>query len=307
MANIITVKGGSSTPTISNLEELELGFDKVGKKLFIRCNNEIIQIGTSKEEIINSAFPINSIFITTNSANPGTYLGGTWEAFGTGRTLIAVDGSNTSFNTVEKTGGTTSLNLAHTHTTSGHILTTSEMPSHSHSMTHTHSDTFSCASNSHSHTMSHSHSDSFSASCSSSGSHFHAVIYDPHQYGYDPTHSSSYSTHALGLDGTNASGVGDYTFSYNSGKRVTTGNVGTNKKGSHTHTISISGSVSTYSGSTSSSSHSHTISGSVSQYSGSTGTSGSGNSHSHGNTGSALDSYTVLPPYITVYMWKRTA
>ena len=294
MANIITVKGGSSTPTISNLEELELGFDKVGKKLFIRCNNEIIQIGTSKEEIINSAFPINSIFITTNSANPGTYLGGTWEAFGTGRTLIAVDGSNTSFNTVEKTGGATSLNLAHTHTTSGHILTTSEMPSHSHSMTHTHSDTFSCASNSHSHTMSHSHSDSFS--CSNGGSHTHDVRYKTSDLSLDAT--SNYSGYKLSWDY-------NYTDKLPSPTAGGHARLWTTSAGSHSHTIS--GSVSTYSGSTSSSSHSHTISGSVSQYSGSTGTSGSGSSHSHGDTGSALSSYTVLPPYITVYMWKRTA
>lgn len=288
MANIITVKSGSSTPTISNLEELQLGFDKTNKKLYIRCNNEIIQIGTSKEEIIDSAFPIKSIFITTNSANPGTYLGGTWESFGTGKTLIAVDTSNTNFNTVEKTGGQTDLNLAHNHSTSGHTLTTSEIPSHSHSMTHTHSDTFSCASNSHSHTMSHSHSDSFSVA--SGGEHQHTVM--PLKSG------GSYAWAAAPGDGRWSSSTPDGGVAI--GRTMDTGNWGI---GTHSH--SLNGSVSTYSGSTSSSSHSHTISGSVSQYSGSTGASGSGNSHSHGNTGSALSSYTVLPPYITVYMWKR--
>ena len=290
MANVITVKGGNSTPTTSNLEKLELGFDKVAKKLYIRCEDEIIQIGTSKEEIVNTAFPISSIFITINSANPGTYLGGTWEAFGTGRTLISVDESNTNFSTVEKTGGSTSLNLAHTHSTSGHTLTTSEIPSHSHSMTHTHSDTFSCASNSHSHTMSHSHSDSFSVA--SGGNHQHTVM-------------------ALKAGGNYAWGVapgeGRWCSSTPDGGAAVGRTMNTGNWGLGTHSHSLNGSVSTYSGSTSSSSHSHTISGSVSQYSGSTGTAGSGNSHSHGNTGSALDSYTVLPPYITVYMWKRTA
>lgn len=292
MANVITVKGGSSTPTTSNLEKLELGFDKVAKKLYIRCEDEIIQIGTSKEEIVNTAFPLNSIFITINSANPGTYLGGTWEAFGTGKTLIAVDESNTNFSTVEKTGGTTSLNLAHTHSTSGHTLTTSEIPSHSHSMTHTHSDTFSCASNSHSHGMSHKHSDSFS--CASGGSHTHDVRYKTSDLSLDAT--SNYSGYKLSYDY-------NYTNKLPSPTAGGHARLWTTSAGSHSHTIS--GSVSTYSGSTDSSSHSHTISGSVSQYSGSTGTAGSGNSHSHGNTGSALDSYTVLPPYITVYMWKR--
>lgn len=292
MSNRILVRSGQGIPTTENLEELELGFDKINKKLYIRSNNEIIQIGTSKEEIIDSAFPVKSIFITTNSANPGTYLGGIWEAFGTGKTLIAVDTSNTNFNTVEKTGGQTELNLAHTHSTSGHMLTTSEIPSHSHSMTHTHSDTFSCASNSHSHGMSHKHSDSFS--CASGGSHTHDVRYKTSDLSLDA--NSNYSGYKLSVDY-------NYTNKLPSPTAGGHARLWTTSAGSHSHTIS--GSVSTYSGSTDSSSHSHTISGSVSQYSGSTGTVGSGNSHSHGNTGSALDSYTVLPPYITVYMWKR--
>ena len=196
MSNRILVRSGQGIPTTENLEELELGFDKINKKLYIRSNNEIIQIGTSKEEIIDSAFPIKSIFITTNSANPGTYLGGIWEAFGTGKTLIAVDTSNTNFNTVEKTGGQTELNLAHTHSTSGHMLTTSEIPSHSHSMTHTHSDTFSCASNSHSHGMSHKHSDSFS--CASGGSHTHDVRYKTSDLSLDA--NSNYSGYKLSYD-----------------------------------------------------------------------------------------------------------
>ena len=288
MANVITVKSGSSTPTTSNLEKLQLGFDKVAKKLYIRCENEIIQIGTSKEEIVNTAFPINSIFITINSANPGTYLGGTWEVFGTGRTLIAVDGSNTNFSTVEKTGGTASLNLAHTHTTSGHTLTTSEIPSHSHSM-------------SHSHTMSHTHSDTFS--CSSAGSHTHDV--------------TGVAQMSSGLQGTidmlgYGTGTGNGWLKISNHRNVLAypasgrswGYQTLNIAGNHTHSLSATA--------RSDGSHSHTISGSVSTYSGNTGsysgstdTAGSGNSHSHGNTDSALDSYTVLPPYITVYMWKR--
>ncbi len=34
---------------------------------------------------------------------------------------------------------------------------------------------------------------------------------------------------------------------------------------------------------------------------------GSGNSHTHGNTGSALGSQSILGPYVTCYIWKRTA
>ena len=291
MANVITVKGGSSTPTTSNLEKLELGFDKVAKKLYIRCEDEIIQIGTSKEEIINTTFPINSIFITTNSANPGTYLGGTWEAFGTGRTLIAVDESNTNFNTVEKTGGSTNLNLAHTHSTSGHTLTTSEIPSHSHSM-------------SHSHTMNHTHSDTFS--CKSGGSHSHSLSSSYTDYWGDKGSFRVLGWKSAAVSGSIFELSSPYFDQKSPGRGSDFGTVSITLDLDHRHSLS---------GSTSSSgSHSHTISGSVStysgntsSYSGSTDTAGSGNSHSHGNTDSALDTYTILPPYITVYMWKRTA
>ena len=66
-------------------------------------------------------YPIGSIYISTNSANPSTYLGGTWEAFATGRTLVGIDANDTSFDTVEEVGGEKT-----------HTLTTTEMPSHNH-------------------------------------------------------------------------------------------------------------------------------------------------------------------------------
>ena len=35
---------------------------------------------------------------------------------------------------------------------------------------------------------------------------------------------------------------------------------------------------------------------------------GGGNAHNHGNTGSSLSSsFDTMPPYLVVYMWKRTA
>ena len=290
MANVITVKSGSSTPTTSNLEKLELGFDKVAKKLYIRCEDEIIQIGTSKAEIINTAFPIKSIFITTNSTNPGAYLGGTWEAFGTGRTLIAVDEGNTNFSTVEKTGGATSLNLAHKHATSEHILTQAEVPQHFHLMEHTHTNNFTISSNSHSHTMYHSHEDTFSIS--SSGSHRHGLYYRP---------ESNNESQTVGLD---SSGSGnDYTLTWNGSKNVAAKNLGTDQTGSHTHTLN--GAVSNYSGRTGSGSHTHILNGSISTFSGQTGTYGESGPHSHGDTESSLEEISIQNPYITVYMWKR--
>lgn len=70
-------------------------------------------------------FPVGTIIQTENSANPSTYLGGTWQAYAQGRTLI---GAGTG------SDGTTSM----TFTTRGtygeykHKLSVSEMPNHKH-------------------------------------------------------------------------------------------------------------------------------------------------------------------------------
>ena len=59
-----------------------------------------------KTALLNAFYPVGSIYISTSSTNPGTSIGGTWVAFGQGRTLVGV-GSNgtTNYSTVEATGG----------------------------------------------------------------------------------------------------------------------------------------------------------------------------------------------------------
>ena len=79
--------------------------------------------------INNLVYPVGAIFTTVtsyaDSAAVAAVLGtGTWEVFGSGRTLIGVDSGQAEFDTVEETGG------AKTHT-----LTEAEMPSHTHSYT----------------------------------------------------------------------------------------------------------------------------------------------------------------------------
>lgn len=70
-------------------------------------------------------FPVGSVYITYTNQNPGTFLGGTWEQFGQGRTLIGQgtgnDGSTSMSFTANNTGGEY-----------GHTLTTDEIPSHTH-------------------------------------------------------------------------------------------------------------------------------------------------------------------------------
>ena len=54
--------------------------------------------------------------MSTNSANPSTYLGfGTWTAWGSGRVPVGINSSDGDFNTVNKTGGAKTVNISHNH------------------------------------------------------------------------------------------------------------------------------------------------------------------------------------------------
>ena len=73
---------------------------------------------------LNLIYPVGSIYMSANNVSPQTFLGGTWVAWGSGRVPVGVDTSDTSFNTVEKTGGEKT-----------HVLLPTEMPKHEHTGT----------------------------------------------------------------------------------------------------------------------------------------------------------------------------
>lgn len=73
--------------------------------------------------IFDLVYPVGSIYMSVNSTNPGDIFGGTWVAWGSGRVPVGVDTSDSSFSTVEKTGGEKT-----------HTLTANEMPSHAHTI-----------------------------------------------------------------------------------------------------------------------------------------------------------------------------
>ena len=76
------------------------------------------------------AWPVGAIFIETTGTNPATTLGyGTWTAFGAGRVLLGLDGSDPDFDTPEETGGA----KTHAHDYDTVIAHTHTGPSHAHS------------------------------------------------------------------------------------------------------------------------------------------------------------------------------
>ena len=188
-------------------------------------------ISSAVSAALLAAHPVGAIYMSVTNTNPGTFLGGTWIAWGGGRVPTGVDISQTEFNTVEKTGGAKT-----------HVLTIAELPSHMHGMAHTHS-------------MAHTH-DSGSLTAASAGDH----------------------QHTFGR-GTGTGGHGSNAAQGNN-TSPSTGN--TSNTGAHTHNVTgTTGGVSTADTGGSSAAN--------------TGTAGSGTAHNN------------LAPYITCYMFKRTA
>lgn len=305
--NLLDTKQDKLTGTQGQI----VGFDSTGKAV---AQNNSFDTST----IFKLIYPIGSIYLSTSPTNPGTIFTGTsWEAYAQGKTIIGVDTSDSDFNEAEKIGGAKTISLAHTHATSGHILTVAEMPNHTHNMgAHTHYVSLSTSNDSHTHSMRHSHSDTFSIS-GNSGGHNHYISGTTGSNG--PSGAirclSFNSSQALG-DFSKENGYFDQT---TPGTGKTWGTETFQLNGDHTHSFTaqisntgvhshtISGSVSTYSGSTGSNSHGHTVAGDTEEASGTTNSTGSGTAHSHGDTGSALGEQSVLGPYITCYIWRRTA
>ena len=99
-----------STVTKNTLAEGVVAYSANGERI----------VGTLN--ILESTYPVGSIYMSVKNVSPATLFGGTWTAWGTGRVPVGIDTSQTEFSTVEKTGG------AKTHT-----LTVDQIPSHSHS------------------------------------------------------------------------------------------------------------------------------------------------------------------------------
>lgn len=157
--------------------------------------------------ILDKKYPIGSIYITSqysSASQVADAIGGTWESFGQGRTLVGV-GSNgtTNYSSVASTGGNSKV-----------TLTTNNIPSHTHTVT-----------------AKGSVSSSFtgkSVSTNSSGSHNHSIAARP-----SGQEAAGYGMLPSDIGFANRVIIQDRAqYSY------------TNSTGNHSHTITPSGTVS---------------------------------------------------------------
>lgn len=105
-----------------------LGAIKIGDNLSISEDGTLNAAGTGGDitnQLLEKIYPVGSIYISANRVSPQQFLGGVWEPFAYGRTLVGVDDSDSSpdmdFAEPLKTGGE-----------KAHQLTIEEMPSHRH-------------------------------------------------------------------------------------------------------------------------------------------------------------------------------
>ena len=114
-ANTLTINGDLA---INSVKE-----NTSSDKLLVANGSTVMYRDLAK--ILSVIYPVGAVYITYNNNNPGNFLGGTWERFGQGRTLIGEgtgnDGSTSMTFTTNSTGGEYK-----------HKLTFDEMPSHNH-------------------------------------------------------------------------------------------------------------------------------------------------------------------------------
>ena len=247
--------------------------------------------------ICNRVYPVGSIYMSMNSTSPATLFGGTWVQL-PNKFLL---GASSTY-AAGTTGGEAT-----------HKLTTNEMPSHNHIVgahshglnSHTHTvPAHSHGLNSHTHTYSNSASSTGAAS-GNTGSTTLTVNQIPSH-----THSSDGTWSGVSWTGSGNSNIA-YAHSNNSYVsnewtdkipvlKYTGGGQGhTHTLNSHTHTITkTSTNTGVASGSTANSS--------VLTTGAASGSTANNTAFNSGATGGST-AHNNMPPYLAVYMWKRTA
>lgn len=236
------------------------------------------------KNILNKTYPVGSVYITTtysSSKEVATAIGGEWERYGNGKTLVGVDEAEELFNNVNKSGGTSEI-----------TLTEENLPSHSHKITP--------LSGSTNETGIHNHTiPSLTGTAASAGAHTHTrgtmeiTGYISATGGSEPKFGvpsgSFYSNNKVTYfsQTTNVNlAAGSYRYDGFSFAASRNWSGATSSNGAHSHTVTINEGNTANNGN-----HAHTFTTEES-------TSGASGSNT---------AFTNLQPYVTVYMYKRVA
>ena len=254
----------------------------------------------NKSEIVNMIYPIGSLYMSTSAANPSTLFGGTWEAFGQGRTIIGKTGDG-MFSELESVGGAESRSIsvaAHSHT----IAHTHTIGNHTHTLNnHTHTV------NSHTHTLS-SHTHNYSHNHSIGNTVLSLTQLTKHNHAASDSGGGKYGAYQSNTSGGGLWHVVTRGWAPNQGSlQMTTTSTG--GSGSHNHSISQ---VNANTGAPSNNNTSASSPGTGTPSNNSTSSAGStttsaASSGSSGSAGAQTISVNILQPYIIVNIWKRTA
>lgn len=225
---------GSAPPTKN---EFDAWFKLVDTKLNWLYNQ--------MQDTASKLYPVGSVYISFNSADPSTLFGGTWQRLKD--TFLLASGDTYAANT---TGGSATKTIA-----------VSNMPAHNHTVN---------ASGNHSHT----------ATTSWAGNHSHT------------RGSMNITGQVPGTDQGNNGGAFD-----KSNGELTSWMDFQGKNGTKDTALWNFDASKSWTGSTSTAgNHTHTL----------TTTTNGNHTHTTNNTGGGLP-LNIMPPYQTVYMWRRTA
>ena len=114
-----TTAATTATNTVNNMKGKPNGVAGLNSNGKLQQMPTVDDIGTSA--IFLASHRVGDLYFTTTPTNPSTVVGGTWAAWGGGRTPVGVNPADTDSKTVEKTGGEKT-----------HVLTEAEIAPHSH-------------------------------------------------------------------------------------------------------------------------------------------------------------------------------
>lgn len=128
--SVVFILGDNGILSKANLASKQYSESEVQESSKIANTVNIIDTYTTSRGTINidTIYPVGSIYMSVNSANPSTIFGGTWESYGQGKTLIGA-GTGTDQNGTTKTFIVGDQSGEYQHT-----LTIVEMPNHNHGL-----------------------------------------------------------------------------------------------------------------------------------------------------------------------------